>query len=286
MVDIYSNATRVVVWAGPDSHDSFIAMDCVEEVATKMKSNWAASALMLASSEIEKQWIDPLTPLPFGESQFLALYNLFHRAWFERLWIWQEDWLPSPKAIILMCGTLIVPWDSLRTTVFCLGSKSIRSAALNTEFNRNEHLTMLYDLCPKCERKNLGVMIARTNNCKCLDPRDKIFALLSLVGDKDKQLGIEPDYDKDLTDVYQDVVLRYVKRNQSLEILTAAERSEALSWVPDWSIARVTTPLRNTFAKIFQNGCTCTPGYYSASLGVSAGLIDQVELFGLLEGST
>ena len=40
MGDIYSKASRVVIWLGPESHDSSMAMDCVELISRHIEVNW------------------------------------------------------------------------------------------------------------------------------------------------------------------------------------------------------------------------------------------------------
>ena len=53
-------------------------------------------------------------------------------------------------------------------------------------------------------------LMRQTKRCKCLDPRDRVYAILSLLNDVDKAVGIEPDYEKTTSQVYQDVTLRQI----------------------------------------------------------------------------
>jgi hypothetical protein len=91
-----------------------------------------------------------------------------------------------------------------------------------------------------------------TKYCQCSDPRDKIFALLSLVPDSEKQVGIEPDYTKDVYEVYQDVAIKFTKWFGTLGLLQTVEMHEHLvgvpSWVPDWSTPKST--LRFTYTGV------------------------------------
>lgn len=235
MSDIFSKATGVVVWLGPESDDSPVAMDCVQEVGANVKPDWERLVLNAASLETPRHWTNIYEALPFGRAQFLALYNLTRRPWFERLWIWQEVWLPSPALIIVMCGPRIVPWESLRATIYSLNAKSASSHMVDL-FN-DGYCHKLFTLCRRNLGNSLENMIEKSKSSICLDPRDRIFALLSIVFSGDQQLGILPDYNKTLCEVYQDVVLRYIDRNRSLNILSAAEIhqewSEMPSWVPD-----------------------------------------------------
>lgn len=40
MADIYSKAGRVLIWLGPESDDSDIAIDCIEEISSNIEVNW------------------------------------------------------------------------------------------------------------------------------------------------------------------------------------------------------------------------------------------------------
>jgi hypothetical protein len=70
------------------------------------------------------------------------------------------------------------------------------------------------------------------------EPRDIIFALLSLSTDADA-FGIRPDYTRSILQVYEQVAVALNKKYNILPLcvgtdLEAAKRGEWPSWVPDW----------------------------------------------------
>lgn len=87
---------------------------------------------------------------------------------------------------------------------------------------------------------NLSFQIA---GCKCQDPKDKIYAVLS-ISQNDPIPGIVPDYTKSTEEIYKDATVRYISRLGCLGILAQCGRyfdpdwQSQLSlpgWVPDWS---------------------------------------------------
>ena len=77
-----------------------------------------------------------------------------------------------------------------------------------------------------------------TSRCLCADPRDRIFALKSLLGCNESD-AIKPDYVKSTSEVYRDVVIEYALNLGSLDLLCLCNLSTKLeqspSWVPNWS---------------------------------------------------
>lgn len=89
-----------------------------------------------------------------------------------------------------------------------------------------------------------------SRNSKCSDPRDRIYALLSLIVENDKQ-RIRPDYTKPFRQIYKDLVLdlalptrtKAARGGGSLDILAFCSSTTSIpslnlpTWVPDWRMA-------------------------------------------------
>jgi hypothetical protein len=76
---------------------------------------------------------------------------------------------------------------------------------------------------------------------QCQNPRDKIYATLSLFGQQGTvDLYIRPDYSLDTENVYIDVARRNIEFTRTLDLLHTCELSTRVlnipSWVPDWSV--------------------------------------------------
>ena len=230
MADIYSKASQVLVWLGPASIDSSVALDCIKLVSSKVTVDWDRYALVALSDEAH--WTNVSTHLPFDREEFLALCNFLKRDWFGRLWIWQEVRL-AKKALIL-CGTESIPWTTLGPTVFCLWIKyqpdHVRDNILRSQKES------LFRLCDTRKSTNFLQLIDYTKHSLCSDDKDRIFAILSLLNGGEEALQIVPDYTKSHLEVYQEVVIRYIKQFRMLHIVNAVEWHEdarGASWVPD-----------------------------------------------------
>jgi hypothetical protein len=88
------------------------------------------------------------------------------------------------------------------------------------------------------EYRFFDFLILQTAHQKCTDPRDRVFALLSLLCPEDKSLGIEADYSKSVSQVYQEVFISYCKKKEDLQLPQnyelVAEGTTLPTWVPNW----------------------------------------------------
>lgn len=93
-----------------------------------------------------------------------------------------------------------------------------------TQQIRDSHLSLL----------NLLIM-SRTNGAT--DPRDKVYALLSLANDKAVE-GINPDYSDENTvaKVYLDVTRRYLQLGSGPELLHYAGNDHLVADLPSWAV--------------------------------------------------
>jgi hypothetical protein len=88
MADIYQSASRVIVWLGPESHDSTLAIECCEKLSSNIIVDWDLQTMSPVSTDTS--WADKNEDLPCNNVESIAICNLLRRDWFTRLWIWQE----------------------------------------------------------------------------------------------------------------------------------------------------------------------------------------------------
>jgi hypothetical protein len=109
------------------------------------------------------------------------------------------------------------------------------------------------DLCYYSEHGGMEQILEQTKNRKCSDPKDRIFALLSLT---QEGYGIEPDYTKSLQDVYTDALKCIIASSDHLGVFVTLEihgSSEwTPTWVPDWSRPKRSTILPWFYASLKQ----------------------------------
>ena len=263
MAAVYSMASQVIVWLGPESQNSTLALRALDNIGSQLRVDWNLyKTTSVSTGELIVGGSDPFK----HKRVWKSLGHLLSRPWFERLWIWQEVRLA--REAYLSCGNEGLPWESLRRAIFYL-RPAPKPAGLG-------HLIgCCYDLVSYGDYvagafDSLDVILGYTKFASCSDPRDKIFAVLSLAR-KDDTRGLDPDYAKSAEAVFQDLVLHYAFNLQSLQILAHCELRDDTggmklpTWVPDWTVPRLSEPIplsescrnfkprvRNQFGKVLE----------------------------------
>lgn len=238
MGDIYRLAESVVVWLGPEENDSDSAMWLMEAIGAEIEVDFDTCEMKPSSIATDLTLSDESATISIDEEGLCSLYHLFCRSWFERLWIRQELALANESALFV-CGFRSVRWQVFKRAWACFYLKPKPSFKFSDELtNRNNSLSGL--LFQEVGR-HLPHLREGFGNAQCSDPRDRIYALLSL--DKTMEdLGIVPDYSVTATQLYENVARLFMDHFLGLEILTECEMAcgvgnwEGPSWVPDWSV--------------------------------------------------
>ncbi|MCJ1456134.1 hypothetical protein MMC28_006493 [Mycoblastus sanguinarius] len=243
MSDIFKLAERVVVWLGPERDDSSYACRLIGQMGSKIKINWNLYTMeQVSENGSDAEWADRTRLLPYGDREMAPLYHLFNRSWFERLWIWQEITMANGRAIV-MCGYDTVLWQSYRTAVFCLYTKTENGT--KCEKALLDRLDLLFLLCRRSGPIHIENIMDEVQFSKCYDPRDRIYAILGILC-YNEDIGIKPDYTKPTHEIYQEVALRSIDYYRSLNILSSCEMQETPSgmpsWVPDWAAGKSARP--------------------------------------------
>lgn len=245
MADIYSKAARVIVWLGPESEDGAGAIGFLKTVASHIKVDWFNHIMISVSHDAT--WTDRRINLQITNKQERALERFLARPWFERLWIWQEIRLAPPNSIV-MYGYQTILWQDVRSAAFCIYNKGFVDGATGELYD--SHIR-LYELCSQPQYTGILDLIKQTEYAKCADPRDRIYALLSMRNRFEKDLVIIPDYSKSFSSILHDFVSQYIRHTGRLEVLRSVRNNtqpSLPSWVPDWSIASTFSPQMMTNA--------------------------------------
>jgi hypothetical protein len=108
MADIYSRATRVVVWLGPERADTSLAIAFFNEITSHIVVEWEQMIVRLNSSDDVLWQTRALERFSSDDSILVTVDNLLSRSWFGRLWIWREIHLATSATVF--CGTKSIPW--------------------------------------------------------------------------------------------------------------------------------------------------------------------------------
>lgn len=263
MTRIYSNAKLVLAWLGLP----FIPLE-IELALSLMKhwiGDWDGSLRdhgWNTFQDIQNGIAEDPTGFPHeGNPKTFAAWEgiayLFSRPYWQRTWVFQEMTTPVPLA--LFCGSYqISDWHLLAANIQAKRYQQIPGfepyfhAIVNRLSIASLHIDMrLIRGSPNPDPPNafsLLNVLYTLRSTKCKDARDKVFAARGLAEDAAASL-IAVDYDRELIDVYVDVVRYAIAKGYGLWILgfvvspsdniaftpkPQISNPRLPSWVPDW----------------------------------------------------
>lgn len=240
MGSIYSLASHVILWLGPESQDSDDALDILEYIGSQFEYDSTTKLLKLLPSSDEIEWADTQMTMPFRSGELDAICALFERPYFSRTWTRQEVALASCASI--RCGMREISWPEFQAAVICMSKKSWYLDALKHK-STGSYGDAVRLVCGMCRLIRGSFRLADIRfmfqGTKCQDKRDVMYAVLSLLTEEEGALAITPDYHRTVEALYVDVASRVVQRQRKLHLLGSCELSSKVldlpSWVPDWS---------------------------------------------------
>ncbi|KAI0593441.1 hypothetical protein F4775DRAFT_578119 [Biscogniauxia sp. FL1348] len=238
MGDIYSRAEKVIAWLGEADADS--------------PKLFALLNAETGSIDVDRHWTDI-------EQSREAIKNLFNRLYWIRMWTQQEGILA--RNLLFLCGTESTPVENILRFIrvsLHLRANTHRQRQLgldenaNTTWDLHHSLNTVLNCAMIIFRNSFGPgrpaptfiqLLMLSDNCSSGDPRDMLYALQGV--DRNHELGIDPDYKKDVSYVYSRLVQQLVKKHSCL-VLNGSngigvkainqERIPGLpSWVPDFT---------------------------------------------------
>ncbi|EZF34125.1 hypothetical protein H109_06803 [Trichophyton interdigitale MR816] len=199
---VFANAVQSMIFVGAPSGDSDYALDLLASIYIR----GAPSVLSRVAATKE-------------ESKS-ALKSLFKRPCFSGLWLVQQ--FIYAKRPWILCGDRSLPWPP-----WSFMPNGMRRCASLLLFNREAWIRLI--------DKNFYNILRHALTHECLDPRDKIYAILGLLG----ETGISIDYSLPVEVVYTGITAYLLQNHLSFrlfDLLGADEQRLNLpSWVPDYS---------------------------------------------------
>lgn len=256
---IYRHAESVVVWLGEASDTTEQAMwflyklsDANEKFGDIVRTGFMPHTTW-PWPEIGKFLgirLDPLRRRKPGP--IMALEDFMRRSWFNRLWIIQE--VTSATDIHIRCGHFSIPWrklyDGLRFSAKCSITENKLDSSPWAPF------TLRLE-----EKSTVGLLylLQYYQYADCMDPRDKIYAHFGLsrlthleslrsLREEYASIGISPDYEIPVQELYKRFAYAMIKLKENLDILSVlglcrTETPSLPSWVPDWQPSIAIAPL-------------------------------------------
>lgn len=257
MHEIYTKASSVIAWLGPENEYTVPAFRMVHGFADlyrDMKSDPTATA------EAARRH---LATSPSFLSSWIALGHFFADPWWERMWIVQEVVLAQTVTMIM--GPWSVPWGRFaQAATVALNDElfsSFAEATLPTGefahlwpviagFQRVQGLGMIRLIV-----RGLGVwngrgrgevisLLAFAFQYKATNPRDKVYGILGLLKTMGLTLGVRPRDDVSVCDVFMRTTEMICQQTGDLLFLEAVENNREVdyvrrfdlpSWTPDFA---------------------------------------------------
>jgi hypothetical protein len=210
MSEVYNRAEGVMVMLSDEVPDSRLLMDEVNYVI----ANWEIVA---------KE--GRITPCEEATQQLRTLYK---DPWFKRTWVLQE--VHAKDCITIVYGSAIFPFPVLE-------GLHVGSGTSESQFpppiwiacrSMTEYCTSQF---------NLWNRLYETRECLATNPRDKVFALKSLLGPRQSDIDYLIDYTQTVENCFTQVA-GFLLPVLGLRMLAATRHPHNLnmaSWIPDWS---------------------------------------------------
>ncbi|KAF2833421.1 hypothetical protein CC86DRAFT_9574 [Ophiobolus disseminans] len=235
MRDIYAYARRVIVWLGPSSEDSTLALRTLEHVGKQIEFT-ICDTFMPAPDCTETQWWDYEERLPLASGALEAVLNLIQRPYFERLWVKQEIQFSS-EASIMQCGDMAIRWYHMRRGLIRLPREMTALPRLNSVSSWTK-IRIADRTAHRLKMGDIETLFDIAAECKCVDPRDRIFAILGLLPASLAQ-RIHPDYQSPVEQVYLQAfltILDFTRRFSRIGCVGGkAGMRNRPSWVRDFT---------------------------------------------------
>ncbi|KAH8797362.1 heterokaryon incompatibility protein-domain-containing protein [Xylogone sp. PMI_703] len=244
-----------------------------------------------------------------------GMKRFFTRPWWGRIWVLQEITLPENADLV--CGTKRISRSRCRAAINAY--QAFRTILTRNFMNRRPltryHLEIIKELfhhrpnimlCSRNVYRDNRFPLAALLRLTCVgshnhhrhgphhlestDPRDKIFALLSLASDRDdlKRRGVFPDYTKSYTEIYTLAMVAMLQQGHMtlLSLCQASKSQDNLpSWVPDWSrsVNHMLQDVRNDHITIYPAFRASGPAPTNLKMPLtrgSGGLVKAISVIG------
>ena len=277
MAQIYSRATLVITWVGPPDEDARAVLGLISKLKP-IVVHWRSEGHKLlyphnSNYLFEKTGVSMVTP-----QEWEALISFYERQYFSRAWIVQE--IALAKGAILMLGHHFIHWNDLMDlSVMMVNFRWIpilekyRRPSMDAEkprltlgapalYSRVRQLFKEYSPSERGQLQKsrtysdtrmsyilLEHLLYESRFFRATDPRDKIFAFLSIVshvsGAMDSTTDLlRPDYRLPARKVFLDVTREIATKTDSVSVLSLIDLNSKLisdlpTWVPDYSASKI-----------------------------------------------
>ena len=203
------------MWLGPSSEDSRLAIETLSKLAEgRLFDSESYSFYSKPDSWAAFLKENPETLVSNALSWF-AIKNLLRREWFSRLWFYQEIMLAKKATVIV--GNDGIDWELFVASANWIWTMLGELKRLLDDFEMEDFTQSSiggFLQLPSAFLKRNGEvplihLLEKTASINCFDPRDRLYAIRSLVSPKVRGLII-PDYGIGVEEAFRDFTVRLV----------------------------------------------------------------------------
>ncbi|KAK3379158.1 heterokaryon incompatibility protein-domain-containing protein [Lasiosphaeria ovina] len=271
MHQIFSKASRVVVWLGEGGPRTDFAVDTLQQWAAPAKQiedRWRVTVNTTTAST--QGFYDDWTLLyqalqdrdgrPFFHARLVEVLWLFQCDWWNRMWTMQE--LVLAREASVQVGSRTVPWSDFETVAKLFTIQSVHTAGggaasmdgVHTSlvaylFNMAEDLRVLRTHRSANVPISLSFVLQYTSARLATDPRDKVYAGLAIVDWEETQEALRADYNLSCREVYTSAIKALLAESGDLRAYNfllgtppGGRGGEFPSWVPSFAADAVGQP--------------------------------------------
>ncbi|CAE7206224.1 hypothetical protein P3342_011437 [Pyrenophora teres f. teres] len=210
------------------------------ELIAKIYSSASQVLVYLGEEDLgfasQSLWLD-------SERRQSALKRLFSKRWVSRVWVIQE--VALAQKVVMVTGEATCQMDA---SLMCRIRGRARAYGLQVPG------PLAWDPLVSAPTRDLLTLLYMTRGCRSKDPRDKVYGLLGLVGERLQNL-IAIDYSQSVEEVLTRTAAAIIICQEDLEVLAYASLSlgsrhaanRLPTWVPDWTEHRDDNTLHSQF---------------------------------------
>jgi hypothetical protein len=237
MSEIYTSAKAILAWTGEAEENSEAGVHLLMELAMLLSKNGINFRKQITAACLQEAGFD------IAAKPWASLDHLLDREYWYRIWVIQELAL-NLNDVSIFFGEYTIP--GIVFGAGCLSYQSLlfyhssKIEKLHGSFSgrRLRHQAFDMSLFTSPHRsKDLQSLIGLTFNYKATDPRDRVYAILSLAEEEDRK-ALLPDYRKSEYQLRQDVAVHLIRTGRSLRYLDGNRADpEGQSFVhPSWGV--------------------------------------------------
>lgn len=253
MREIYSKATKTIVWLGKAEDYSDVAMSFLKELETHPSPEDLAFRTLNTHQDVQ------------DDNLYDSLQSLFKkRAYWRRLWIIQE--IVCSNDLVVHCGEHSVTYATMQN-LWKVFTNAYRKLDYDTMQRHEKFISKIAWSAPtrtnekpqaESENRLLLELLVAHKNALCTDLRDRVYGLLGISSlNTSSHPELKIDYTKSPSEVYRGAARAIIEETGSLDVIcmsceavTRPDTSEYRprqpylpTWAPDWNLFDISMPL-------------------------------------------